>query len=91
MTISVSERWQGFISFHDVARDILNYGTGNNQTSGPTVLLADSADFGSLIDEIKQCRTVSYSYNNIALARFHGRRGWGRVSCNDLALETRRG
>ena len=56
----------GVCGFHDVARDILNYGTGGAQASGPAALLLDGGNFTSLSNEIKQCKTVPYNYNNIA-------------------------
>ncbi len=66
----------GVCGFHDIARDILNYGKGDDQPSGPAVRPLDNGDFGSLSDEIKQCRTVPYNYNNVAPGNFHGQCGW---------------
>jgi hypothetical protein len=59
----------GVCGFHDVARDILNYGRGGDQASGPAAaLLAGSV--GQLTDELKQCRTVAYNYNNVEPGKF---------------------
>ena len=50
--------------FQNIARDILSYGRGHNQPSGPTVFELSGADFGQMADRLKQCTTVPYNYNN---------------------------
>jgi hypothetical protein len=55
----------GICGFRDVARDILNYGRGREQPSGPTVLGSSGVNFGAISDKLKHCNTVPYNYNNV--------------------------
>jgi hypothetical protein len=47
----------GVCGFHDIARSILNYGTGQDQASGTTVAGLNIDGFTRIIDKIKQCTT----------------------------------
>jgi hypothetical protein len=55
----------GVCGFQSVARDILAYGAGADQVSGPTIIGLNIAAISHINDEIKQCTTVPYNYNNV--------------------------
>ncbi len=60
----------GICGFHDIARDILNYGKGDDQASGATVVTLYPDEFSHLKREVNECKTVSYNYNNVSPGTF---------------------
>jgi hypothetical protein len=56
--------------FRDVARAILSYGRGSDQSSGASALRSDCSDFGFARVQLNQCKTVPYNYNNVEPGKF---------------------
>jgi hypothetical protein len=60
----------GVCGFHDVAHNILNYGTGGDQASSSSVLGLGTGDFTNIRDKVQQCKTIPYNYNNVDPTKF---------------------
>jgi cation transport regulator ChaB len=55
----------GVCGFHDVAREILNYGNGEEQPSRAAILALGISDFTYIHDKIQECKSIPYNYNNV--------------------------
>jgi hypothetical protein len=53
-----------------VANDILKYGRGPDQPSGASVLGLNKVDFGPFGEEVRQCTSIFYNYNNVTPGKY---------------------
>lgn len=68
----------GICGFRHVAYDILAYGEGHDQPSGADAVGLGGDRFGPLSEQVRQCTTIHYNYNNVSPGKFTPPSWFGR-------------